>query len=116
MGRELSWDCAACVVFPCDTVPAAGVCVTDVVFRGGGIGGIHHFAYQVNSVEDTMNYWLEKGWAEFTTDRPLTCPGLSQVFTRPHPMTGIIYEFIERGKHGFCEENVKDLMESTKGL
>jgi len=36
MGRELSWDCAACVVFPCDTVPAAGVCVTDVVFRGGG--------------------------------------------------------------------------------
>jgi len=29
-------------------------------------------------------------------------------------LTGVIYEFIERGSHGFCVDNVKDLMESTK--
>lgn len=93
-----------------------GSIVDEWVKARGGIGGIHHFAYQVDSVERTMGVWQEKGWAEFTTSKPLTCPGLKQVFTRPHPMTGIIYEFIERGAHGFCEENVKDLMESTRDL
>lgn len=82
----------------------------------GGVGGAHHFAYQVESVEEKMKEWQEKGWAEFASNRPLTCPGLVQVFTKPHPMTGIIYEFIERGEHGFCAENVKDLMISTKDL
>lgn len=81
-----------------------------------GIGGIHHLAYQVESVEETMKKWREEGWAEFTTNEPLTCPGIVQVFTKPHPLTGIIYEFIERDEFGFCKENVKDLMESTKDL
>jgi catechol 2,3-dioxygenase-like lactoylglutathione lyase family enzyme len=80
----------------------------------GGIGGIHHLAYQVNSVEKTMQEWREKGYAEFTTESPLTCPGLTQCFTKPSELTGIIYEFIERGEHGFCKENVAALMESTK--
>jgi catechol 2,3-dioxygenase-like lactoylglutathione lyase family enzyme len=78
------------------------------------IGGIHHLAYQVESVESTMKEWQEKGYAEFATDKPLTCPGLTQVFTKPSELTGVIYEFIERGEHGFCKENVKALMESTK--
>lgn len=80
----------------------------------GGTGGIHHLAYQVNSVAETMRQWQEKGYAEFTTKDPLTCPDLTQVFTKPSELTGVIYEFIERGKHGFCVDNVKDLMESTK--
>lgn len=79
-----------------------------------GIGGIHHLAYQVDSVEEKMKEWKEKGYAEFSSEEPLTCPGLVQVFTKPSELTGVIYEFIERGKHGFCRDNVRDLMLSTK--
>lgn len=81
-----------------------------------GIGGIHHLAYQVDSVEETMRVWKEKGYAEFTSEQPMKCPGLTQCFTKPSQLTGIIYEFIERGEHGFCKDNVKALMESTKNL
>lgn len=93
-----------------------GSVVKEWVEKRDGIGGIHHIAYQVESVEQTMQEWIEKGYAEFTTDKPLQCPGLVQVFTKPSQLTGVIYEFIERGVHGFCKENVKDLMNSTKGL
>jgi len=79
-----------------------------------GVGGIHHIAYQVSNVKNKMNEWKEKGFAEFTTQEPLTCPGLTQVFTQPSMLTGVIYEFIERGAHGFCAENVRELMLSTK--
>ena len=71
-------------------------------------------AYQVESVEKTMSLWKEKGYAEFSSEKPLTCPGLTQVFTKPSALTGVIYEFIERGAQGFCKDNVKDLMQSTK--
>jgi catechol 2,3-dioxygenase-like lactoylglutathione lyase family enzyme len=82
----------------------------------GGIGGIHHMAYQVESVEAKMKEWQEKGYAEFASNKPLTCvkQNLTQVFTKPSELTGVIYEFIERGEHGFCQANVKDLMVSTK--
>ena len=80
----------------------------------GGVGGIHHLAYQVDSVEETMRQWREKGFAKFSTDDVLRCPDLVQVFTKPSQLTGVIYEFIERGKHGFCADNVKNLMTSTK--
>lgn len=78
-----------------------------------GIGGIHHLAYQVDDVKAKMKEWEEKGYAEFLSKEPLTCPGLTQVFTKPSELTGVIYEFITRGEHGFCRENVKALMEST---
>ncbi len=91
-----------------------GSIVGQWVAARGGVGGIHHLAYQVDSVAETMQQWREKGYAEFTSQQPLTCPDLVQVFTRPSELTGVIYEFIERGKHGFCQENVKSLMESTK--
>jgi 4-hydroxyphenylpyruvate dioxygenase-like putative hemolysin len=82
----------------------------------GGVGGIHHLAYQVDSVEATMREWKEKGYAEFSTEDVLRCPDLVQVFTKPSALTGVIYEFIQRGKHGFCADNVKDLMHSTKSF
>lgn len=82
----------------------------------GDIGGIHHIAYQVDNVEKTMEEWKKKGYAEFASEKPLTCPGLTQVFTKPSQLTGVIYEFITREEHGFCKENVKSLMESTKGF
>lgn len=78
-------------------------------------GGIHHIAYQVDSVEATMKEWKEKGYAEFASAQPLKCDGLTQVFTKPSELTGVIYEFIERGEFGFCKENVMNLMESTRG-
>ena len=86
------------------------------VAERNGIGGIHHMAYVVKSVKETMKEWREKGYAEFTTEEPLTCPGLTQCFTKPSEITGVIYEFIERdmGAKGFCKDNVKDLMESTE--
>lgn len=93
-----------------------GSIVDQWVQHRDGVGGIHHLAYQVDSVADTMKEWQEKGYAEFTTEEPLTCPGLVQCFTKPSCITGVIYEFIERETVGFCKENVKDLMNSTKGL
>lgn len=80
-----------------------------------GMGGIHHLAYQVGSVRDTMKVWMDNGWAEFTTPDPLACEDLTQVFSKPNRNTGVIYEFIERhGQHGFCKGNVSRLMSSTK--
>jgi 4-hydroxyphenylpyruvate dioxygenase-like putative hemolysin len=92
-----------------------GSIVEKWVNERGGVGGIHHLAYQVSSVEDTMKKWKEKGYAEFCSERPLTCPddNLIQIFTKPSTITGMIYEFITRGEHGFCTDNVKKLMLST---
>lgn len=98
-------------IFVSDGTP--GSIVGDWVAARGGVGGIHHIAYQVESVKEKMKEWQEKGYAEFTTDEPLTCEGLTQVFTKPSELTGVIYEFIERGEHGFCKGNVQKLMAST---
>ena len=91
-----------------------GSIVEEWVNAKNGIGGIHHIAYQVDSVKEIMNKWKNLGFSDFATEEPLTCPGLIQIFTKPLPHTGILYEFIERTSQGFCAENVKDLMNSTK--
>jgi methylmalonyl-CoA/ethylmalonyl-CoA epimerase len=79
----------------------------------GGVGAVHHVAYGVTNVQETMDELQAQG-IQFLSEEPLTCPGLVQVFTKPDPATGLIYEYIERhSAHGFCKENVKDLMEST---
>lgn len=101
-------------VFVSDGSP--GSIVGDWVAARGGVGGIHHIAYQVKSVANTMKEWAEKGYAEFTSSEPMKCPGLTQVFTKPSALTGVIYEFIERDEFGFCKDNVKALMESTAKL
>ncbi|MDX2085153.1 MAG: VOC family protein [Candidatus Melainabacteria bacterium] len=83
---------------------------------GRGVGAVHHLAYEVGDVKATMDQWQAKGIL-FTTPEPLHCDDLVQVFTQPHPITGIIYEFIERkGQHGFCKDNVAKLMASTAHL
>lgn len=86
------------------------------VAKRDGVGGIHHLAYQVHSVKAKMDEWKWRGYSEFATPEPLTCPGLTQIFTKPSALTGVIYEFIERGAQGFCQENVKNLMLSTKDI
>ena len=42
-----------------------GSIVKDWVAKRDGVGGIHHIAYQVDSVQKTMDTMLEKGYAEF---------------------------------------------------
>ena len=93
-----------------------GSIVGDWVVERGGVGGIHHIAYQVEDVEGVMNEWKEKGYAEFYSEKPITCedPDLTHVFTKPSELTGVIYEFISREGVGFCKDSVKKLMESTK--
>ena len=95
-----------------------GSIVAKWVERRDGIGGLHHLAFNVKNVEETMATWMEKGYAEFTSEKPMTCEGdpLKQVFTKPSLLTGVIFEFIERGEHGFCSANVQQLMSSTKGF
>ena len=93
-----------------------GSIVGDWVAERGGVGGIHHIAYQVEDVEAVMTEWKEKGYAEFYSEKPIICkdPDLTQVFTKPSELTGVIYEFINREGVGFCKDSVKELMESTK--
>jgi len=93
-----------------------GSIVGDWVAERAGVGGIHHIAYQVEDVEAAMHSWKQLGYAEFLSDKPLECPGLKQVFTKPSELTGVIYELISREGQGFCEVNVKRLMESTKKI
>ena len=85
------------------------------VAERGGVGGIHHIAYQVDEVEETMREWEKLGYAGFYSDSPISCdnPKLTQVFTKPSELTGVIYELISREGDGFCKDSVKKLMEST---
>ena len=89
-----------------------------VAKTNGGVGGVHHIAYEVDDVADTMREWQEKGYAEFYSDKPIVCEedDLVQVFSKPSELTGVIYELIKRGKtnKGFCIKSVKKLMLSTK--
>ena len=83
---------------------------------GRGVGGIHHMAYAVENVREKMAEWKQKGYL-FTTEDPLTCENLTQIFSQPHAVTGVIYEFIERkGQRSFCKGNVAALMSSTANL
>ena len=95
-----------------------GSIVGDWVEERGGIGGVHHMAYQVDDVAAVMKEWEGKGYLEFYSEEPLVCEEthLTQVFSKPSELTGVIYELIKRGSDnkGFCELNVKALMESTK--
>ena len=64
-----------------------------------------------------MKEWQMMGYAEFYSSKPIVCkdPDLTQVFTKPSELTGVIYEFISREGVGFCKDSVKKLMESTEG-
>ena len=113
---------ADCIVLQSKDLPElfisdgkVGSIVDDWVEERKG-GGVHHLAYHVDDVEKTMNEWKGKGYGEFLTEKPLVCeePKITQVFTEPSELTGVIYELIKRDSQGFCEKNTKKLMESTK--
>lgn len=79
-------------------------------------GAIHHLAYAVEDVAATMEEWKAAG-VKFTKPEPITCScehPLTQIFTEEDPATGMVYELIHRNGHpGFCEDNVKQLMDSS---
>lgn len=82
----------------------------------GGVGGIHHMAYQVSDIKGTVKRWRDSG-VEFLSEEIIDCPedDLRQIFTKPLDAAGgVIFELIERGDKGFCQNSVKDLMNSTK--
>tara|TARA_R100000008_G_C3554659_1_gene152494 strand:- start:486 stop:986 length:501 start_codon:yes stop_codon:yes gene_type:complete len=104
-------------IFISDGTP--GSIVGDWVEARGGVGGVHHIAYKVKDIDSIVNDWRSKGTVEFLTDDIIDCPDddLRQIFTKPLDyMGGIIIELIERGSKGFCQNSVRDLMNSTKGL
>ena len=95
-----------------------GSIVGDWVEARNGVGGIHHMAYRTKKIDQIFENWKEQG-TEFLTDNIVDCPddNLRQIFTKPLDyLGGIIIELIERGTKGFCQNSVKNLMESTKDL
>ena len=81
-------------------------------------GGVHHLAYSTGSIEEKVEEWKAHG-IEFLTENIIDCPedDMRQIFTKPIDyLGGIIIELIDRGDKGFCQNNVKNLMNSTKGL
>ncbi len=98
--------------------PAGSIVGDWVAETNGGRGGVHHIAYEVDDVAETMKEWQEKGYAEFYSEEPIVCEedDLVQVFSKPSELTGVVYELIKRGttNKGFCVKSVKALMESTR--
>lgn len=79
---------------------------------------LHHMAYLVDDIE-TVSDNLRKQGMQFTTNKIVDMGGgLKQLFSIPHPATGLITEIIERYRQGvfFVQENVIELIRSTDGL
>lgn len=84
----------------------------------GGIGGIHHLAYQADDIQKEILRFKSAG-VKFLSEEPLVCPddNLTQIFSAPiEILGGIIIELIQRGEKGFCQKSVANLMTSTKHL
>ena len=81
-------------------------------------GGVHHIAYQVSNIQKVVDEWKENG-VQFLTEDIIDCPEdkMKQIFSKPvKQLGGVIIELIEREDKGFCQNSVKDLMNSTKGI
>ena len=94
----------------------SGSIVGNWVESRGGVGGIHHIAYRTRKIDTLVEEWKNIG-IEFLTEDIIDCPedDLRQIFTKPLDyLGGMIIELIQRGSKGFCQNSVKNLMESTK--
>jgi methylmalonyl-CoA epimerase len=75
--------------------------------------GVQHVAIEVDSVNEVAEKLRERG-LEFETS-VITSPGLTQIFTKRDPSSGVMLEFIERtGVDGFSEDNVTSLFEQLE--
>ncbi|HEY3411594.1 MAG TPA: VOC family protein [Armatimonadota bacterium] len=76
---------------------------------------LHHVAYAVPDIHAAVKDLKAKG-VEFLSADILEDANLLQIFTKPVAQTGVIHEIIQRkGNKSFSTNNVKRLMESTRG-
>jgi methylmalonyl-CoA/ethylmalonyl-CoA epimerase len=72
-----------------------------------------HVAFRVHNLEAVVEDLLSRG-LEFDTG-VITTPGLKQAFSRREPISGMMFELIERtGEEGFSDQNVQKLFESLE--
>jgi methylmalonyl-CoA/ethylmalonyl-CoA epimerase len=75
--------------------------------------GVQHVAFQVDGIEEVVEDLRARG-LPFDTD-VLTSTGLKQAFSGRDPVSGMMFELIERtGEEGFSGENVQKLFESLE--
>ena len=75
--------------------------------------GVQHVAFMVQGIEAVVADLKERGLA-FDTG-VIESPGLKQAFSKRDPISGMMFELIERtGEEGFTDNNVKKLFESLE--
>jgi methylmalonyl-CoA epimerase len=75
--------------------------------------GVQHVAFEVDDVERTAESLAHSGM-QFST-RLLVGPGLKQIFSVRDPVSGMMYELIERvGETGFQDNNVNQLFQQLE--
>lgn len=75
--------------------------------------GVQHVAFRVQDIGAVVADLIQRGVA-FDTGI-LTAPGLKQAFTARDPVSGMMFELIERtGEAGFSDQNVQKLFESLE--
>lgn len=75
--------------------------------------GVQHVAFMVEGIEAVVEDLKERGMP-FDTGI-IEVPGLKQAFTKRDPISGMMFELIERtGEEGFADQNVQKLFESLE--
>ena len=75
--------------------------------------GVQHVAFRVQGLEEVFTDLKERGLS-FDTG-VIEAPGLKQAFSSRDPVSGMMFELIERtGEEGFSDANVKKLFESLE--
>jgi methylmalonyl-CoA/ethylmalonyl-CoA epimerase len=75
--------------------------------------GVQHVAFLVEGIEEVVADLKARGLG-FDTDI-LEVPGLKQAFSQRDPVSGMMFEIIERtGAEGFADQNVQRLFQSLE--
>jgi methylmalonyl-CoA/ethylmalonyl-CoA epimerase len=75
--------------------------------------GVQHVAFEVDDVARTAESLAQAGM-QFST-KLLAGPGLKQIFSTRDPVSGMMYELIERtGETGFQDDNVNQLFQQLE--
>lgn len=75
--------------------------------------GVQHVAFLVEGIEDVVADLRARG-LPFDTD-VIVAPGLKQAFSKRDPVSGMMFELIERtGTEGFSDQNVQKLFQSLE--
>ena len=79
---------------------------------------LDHIAFRVVDIDPVVTFHTSKLGFQIVQEMEMDFGGLKQLFTKPHPVTGVITEIIERYRENifFVQENVVRLIQSTEGL